>query len=295
MRNVEGKTAFITGGASGVGLGIAKVFTEAGMQVVIADIRQDHLDQAMAHFSATNFRVHPVRLDVSDRTAFARAADEAEQVFGPVHVVCNNAGINMFAPMDECTFDDWDWIMGVNLGGVINGIQTFIPRLKKHGQGGHIVNTASMAAFITGPGAGIYTASKFAVRGLTESLRWNLAPLNIGVSVLCPGLVNSAIYESDKVRPEALSRNVGPVDQAFMSRLADIHKVGMDPVEVGEKVLAGIRQNDLYIFPHPEFKDELREIFDEILVALPEEPVDPERLAFEEFRRANKRNAASKH
>jgi NAD(P)-dependent dehydrogenase (short-subunit alcohol dehydrogenase family) len=295
MRDIEGKTAFVTGGASGIGLGMAKVFAEAGMQVVIADIRQDHLDQAMAHFSTTSFRVHPARLDVSDRAAFARAADEAERVFGPVHVVCNNAGINMFAPMDECTFDDWDWIMGVNLGGVINGIQTFIPRLKKHGEGGHIVNTASMAAFITGPGAGIYTASKFAVRGLTESLRWNLAPLNIGVSVLCPGLVNSAIYESDKVRPAALSRNVGPVDQAFMSRLADIHKVGMDPVEVGEKVLAGIRRNDLYIFPHPEFKDELREIFDEILVALPEEPVDPKRLAFEEFRRANKRNPASKH
>jgi NAD(P)-dependent dehydrogenase (short-subunit alcohol dehydrogenase family) len=295
MKDVEGKTAFITGGASGVGLGMAKVFTEAGMQVVIADIRQDHLDQAMAHFSDTNFRVHPVKLDVADRAAFARAADEAERAFGPVHIVCNNAGINMFAPMDECTFDDWDWIMGVNLGGVINGIQTFIPRLKEHGKGGHIVNTASMAAFITGPGAGIYTASKFAVRGLTESLRWNLAPLNIGVSVLCPGLVNSAIYESDKVRPEALSKNIGPVDQAFMSRLADIHKVGMDPVEVGEKVLAGIRNNDLYIFPHPEFKDELREIFDEIIVALPEEPVDPKRLAFEEFRRANKRDAASKH
>jgi NAD(P)-dependent dehydrogenase (short-subunit alcohol dehydrogenase family) len=295
MKDVEGKTAFITGGASGVGLGMAKVFTEAGMQVVIADIRQDHLDQAMAHFSDTNFRVHPVKLDVADRAALARAADEAERAFGPVHIVCNNAGINMFAPMDECTFDDWDWIMGVNLGGVINGIQTFIPRLKEHGKGGHIVNTASMAAFITGPGAGIYTASKFAVRGLTESLRWNLAPLNIGVSVLCPGLVNSAIYESDKVRPEALSKNIGPVDQAFMSRLADIHKVGMDPVEVGEKVLAGIRNNDLYIFPHPEFKDELREIFDEIIVALPEEPVDPKRLAFEEFRRANKRDAASKH
>jgi NAD(P)-dependent dehydrogenase (short-subunit alcohol dehydrogenase family) len=295
MRDLEGRTAFITGGASGIGLGMAKVFAKAGMQVAIADIREDHLDQAMEQFSSTNFRILPIRLDVADRAAFSRAADETERMFGPVHVVCNNAGINMFAPMDECTFDDWDWIMGVNLGGVINGIQTFIPRLKKHGEGGHIVNTASMAAFITGPGAGIYTATKFAVRGLTESLRWNLAPLNIGVSVLCPGLVNSAIHESDKVRPEALSKNVGPVDHAFMSRLADIHKVGMDPVEVGEKVLAGIRRNDLYIFPHPEFKDELREIFDEVLAALPEEPVDPKRLAFEEFRRANKRNPASKH
>ncbi|MEI9886131.1 MAG: SDR family NAD(P)-dependent oxidoreductase [Rhizomicrobium sp.] len=285
MRIVEGKTAFITGGASGIGLGMAKVFAAAGMKVVIADIRRDHLDSAMTHFSATNLRVHPLVLDVTDRAAMAAAADEAERVYGPIHVVCNNAGINLFAPMDECTYEDWDWVMGVNLGGVINGVRTFVPRIKAHGQGGQIVNTASMASFITGPAAGIYTASKFAVRGLTESLRWNLAPYNIGVSVLCPGLVNSAIYESDKVRPEALSRNKGPVDATFMSRLADIHGVGMDPVEVGEKVLAGIRRNDLHIFPHPEFKDELREIFGEILSALPEGPVDPKRLAFEEHRR----------
>ena len=285
MQQVEGKVAFITGGASGIGLGMAKVFTAAGMKVVIADIRQDHLDQAMGHFSNTNFQVHAVRLDVSDRKAMADAADEAERVFGPVDLVCNNAGINMFAPMDECTYDDWDWIMGVNLGGVINGVQTFVPRLKVRGQGGHIINTASMASFITGPGAGIYTTSKFAVRGLTESLRWSLAPHNIGVSVLCPGLVNSAIYESDKVRPKELSRAVGPVDQEFMSRLAEVHKVGMDPVEVGEKVLAGVKRNDLYIFPHPEFKEELREIFDDVLAAIPEGTVDPGRLAFEEGRR----------
>lgn len=295
MKDVEGKTAFITGGASGVGLGMAKVFARAGMNVVIADIREDHLDAAMAQFGETNFRVHPIRLDVTDRAAFASAADEAESRFGPVHLICNNAGINMFAPMDECTYDDWDWILGVNLGGVVNGVQTFVPRMKAHGEGGHIVNTASMASFITGPGAGIYTASKFAVRGLTESLRWSLAPYNIGVSVLCPGLVNSAIHESDKIRPAALSKSTGPVDPDFMKRLAEIHKVGMDPVEVGEKVLAGIRRNDLHIFPHPEFKDELREIFDEILAALPEGAIDPGRLAFEEFRRANKHNPASKH
>jgi len=285
MKDVEGKTAFITGGASGVGLGMAKVFAQAGMKVVIADIRQDHLDRAMAGFSTTNLRVHPIKLDVTDRAAMAAAADEAERVFGHVHVVCNNAGINLFAPMDECTYEDWDWVMGVNLGGVINGVRTFVPRLRKHGEGGQIVNTASMASFITGPAAGIYTASKFAVRGLSESLRWNLAPHNIGVSVLCPGLVNSAIYESEKIRPKNLSRDTGPVDEIFMSRLADIHKAGMDPVEVGEKVLAGIRRNDLHIFPHPEFKEELREIFNEILAALPEGPVDPRRLAFEEFRR----------
>jgi len=291
MRHVEGKVAFVTGGASGIGLGMAKVFTAAGMKVVIADIRQDHLDQAMGHFSNTNFQVHAVRLDVSDRKAMADAADEAERVYGPVDLVCNNAGINMFSPMDECSYDDWDWIMGVNLGGVINGVQTFVPRLKARGQGGHIVNTASMASFITGPGAGIYTTSKFAVRGLTESLRWSLAPHNIGVSVLCPGLVNSAIYESDKVRPKELSGAMGPIDPEFMNRLAEVHKVGMDPLAVGEKVLAGVKRNDLYIFPHPEFKEELREIFDDVLAAIPEGEADPGRLAFEEGRRSAVRKA----
>ncbi|MEI9989217.1 MAG: SDR family NAD(P)-dependent oxidoreductase [Rhizomicrobium sp.] len=285
MRDVEGKTAFITGGASGIGLGMAKVFAAAGMKVVIADIRQDHIDAAMAQFSATNLRVHPIRLDVTDRAALASAADEAERVFGNVHVVCNNAGINLFAPMDECTYEDWDWVMGVNLGGVVNGVRTFVPRIKKHGEGGQVVNTASMAAFITGPAAGIYTASKFAVRGLSESLRWSLAPHNIGVSVLCPGLVNTAIHESDMVRPASLSRNKGPVDEEFMVHLPDINKAGMDPVEVGEKVLAGIRRNDLHIFPHPEFREELREIFNDILSELPEGPVDPKRLAIEQFRR----------
>ncbi|HKD20399.1 MAG TPA: SDR family NAD(P)-dependent oxidoreductase [Rhizomicrobium sp.] len=286
MKDVKGKTAFITGGASGIGLGIAKIFAKAGVNVVIADIREDHLDQAKKELNGA--RVHAVQLDVADRKAFGAAADEAERVFGPVQIVCNNAGINMFAPMDECTYEDWDWIMGVNLGGVVNGVQTFVPRIKAHGKGGHIVNTGSMASFITGPGAGIYTTTKFAVRGLSESLRWSLAPYNIGVSVLCPGLVNSRIYESDKVRPKALSKHIGPVDQAFMARLADVHKVGMDPVEVGEKVLAGIRRNDLFIFPHPEFRDELREIFDEVLAALPDGKADPKRLAFEETRRMAK-------
>jgi len=283
MKNVEGKVAFITGGGSGVGLGMAKVFSRAGMKIVVADIRQDHLDAATAAIENRE-DLHTVKLDVTDRAAMARAADETERVFGKVHVVCNNAGINMFAPMDECTYDDWDWIMGVNLGGVINGVQTFVPRIKKHGEGGHIVNTASMASFISGPGAGIYTASKFAVRGISESLRWSLAPFKIGVSVLCPGLVKSTIYESDKIRPPQLS-NAGPVNQEFMKRLPDVHLAGMEPEEVGEKVLRGIRRNDLYIFTHPEFKEELRALFDETLAALPEGEAPPARLEVEKGRR----------
>lgn len=283
MNDVEGKVAFITGGASGIGLGMAQVFTAAGMKVVIADVRQDHLDRAMNRLAGAS--VHAIRLDVMDRAAFERAALEAEKVFGRVHLLCNNAGVNLFAPMDECTYDDWDWVMGVNLGGVINGIKTFVPRIKAHGEGGHIVNTGSMASFISGPGAGIYTASKFAVRGLSECLRWSLVPHNIGVSILCPGLVNSSIYESDKTRPEHLSSSTGSVDAQFMSQLETLHQIGMDPEEVARRVLSGIRKNDMYIFSHPEFKDELEEIFSEVLSALPIGEVDPRRLAFEEGRR----------
>jgi len=295
MENVEGKVAFITGGGSGVGFGMAKVFHDAGMKIVIADIRQDHLDRTMAYFDETGRKAHPIRLDVTDREAFNRAADEVERLFGKVHVVCNNAGVNFFAPMDECTYDDWDWLLSVNLGGVINGVRTFVPRIKEHGDGGHIVNTASMAAFITGPGAGVYTTSKFAVRGLSESLRWSLAPHRIGVSVLCPALVKSEIYESDMTRPQRFSSDIGPANQEFMARLPEIHQFGMEPEEVGEKVLRGIQRNDLYIFTHPEFKKELKDLFDEILAALPEEgEADPRRLAFEEMRRqANARAKAS--
>ncbi len=291
MEQVEGKVAFITGGASGVGFGMAQVFARNGMKVVIADIRQDHLDQAMSHFGSTNGSVHPILLDVTDRAAMAAAADEVERVFGKVHLVCNNAGINLFNDMAEASYDDWDWVMGVNLGGVINGVKTFIPYIRKHGEGGHIVNTASMASFIAGPGAGIYTASKFAVRGLSEALRYSLSPHGIGVSCLCPGLVKSHIYDSDKIRPESLMDTGQKENPEFKERLAKVHDFGMEPEEVGEKVLAGIRRNDLYIFPHPEFKDELAEIFDEALEALPTEAAPAERLAFEVGRRAFKEKA----
>ena len=143
MRDVEGKVAFITGGGSGVGLGMAKVFRAAGMKVAIADIRDDHLEEATAELGGD---VLAIRLDVTDREAFARAADETERALGNVHVLCNNAGINLFNDIAEATYQDWDWVLGVNLGGVVNGVVTFVPRIKAHGEGGHVVNTASMAA-----------------------------------------------------------------------------------------------------------------------------------------------------
>ena len=285
MKNVEGKVAFITGGANGAGLGMAKVFVRNGIKVVIADIRQDSLDRAMGQFTDTA-GIHPIRLDVTDRQAFIRAADETERVFGKIHILCNNAGINLFVPIEECTYNDWDWVMGVNFGGVVNGTQTFIPLIRKHGEGGHIVNTASMAAFLPAASAGIYTAAKFGVRGLSEALRLSLYPYNIGVSCFCPGLIDSTIYESENVRPDGLvSPEATAKNQEFMKKLPEIHKFGMSSEEIGEKVLAGIRKNRMYIFSHPEFRDELRELFDIALNSLPDEEAPEQRAAFEQRRR----------
>jgi NAD(P)-dependent dehydrogenase (short-subunit alcohol dehydrogenase family) len=293
MKEVAGKVAFITGGGSGVGLGMARVFAAAGMRVVVADVRQDHLDDAMKQLKAARREAHGIRLDVSDRKAVERAADEAVRVFGKVHLVCNNAGVSLFGPMDQATYEDWDWMMGVNFNGVVNGVMSFVPKIKAHGEGGHIVNTASMAGIIVGPGMGIYSASKFAVRGLTESLRYDLAPHNIGVSVLCPGFVRSNIHEAVLSRPEALARSGYKVTEEDIKRLDNVLAVGMAPDEVAERVLKGIRRNQLYLFTHAEFRDELKGMFDEMLAALPDEPPNPGRMAMEDFRRARKAEAAA--
>ena len=295
MREITGKTAFITGGASGIGLGMAKAFVSAGMQVVIADLRKDHLDEAMAFFDSAERSVYPMILDVADRNAVERAAGEAEDVFGPIHVLCNNAGINIIVPLDQAGFEDWDWLLSVNLGGVINGLVTFVPRMKAHGQGGHIVNTSSIAGIVAGPGNGIYSATKFAIRGLSESLRYDLAPHGIGVSVLCPGTVATNLHQSEENRPD---HYIGEVDDALLEKRSltstlfkQVLPTGMDPVEVGEKVLSGIRNNDFYILSHPEFKEEFQESFDEIIAALPNEPLNPRREVFEEERRQHRREA----
>jgi NAD(P)-dependent dehydrogenase (short-subunit alcohol dehydrogenase family) len=288
MQDLEGRVAFITGGGSGVGLGMAKAFVAAGMHVAIADVRADHLEAATAELGGA---VHAIRLDVTDRDAFARAADETERVLGKVHVLCNNAGINLFNDIADATYQDWDWVLGVNLGGVVNGVVTFVPRIKAHGEGGHVVNTASMAAFVAGPGAGIYTTAKFAVHGLSDALRWSLLPYGIGVSMVCPGLVKSKIYESDLIRPAELSTDMTPADDEFMRILPGLHEAGMEPEEIGEKVLLAIRENRFYVFTHPEHRDELSEIFDETIAAFPDEPVPADRLAVEEARRAGKARA----
>ena len=285
MQNVEGKVAFITGAASGIGLGMAKVFLRNKMKVVVADIVADRLADAAVELLPFGPNFHLIQVDVTDRVSMSNAADEAERVFGKIHILCNNAGVNANVPMDMASFEDWDWVLGVNLGGVINGVATFVPKIKAHGEGGHIVNTSSMAGLIPLPAnGGLYSTSKFAVRGLSDSLRLRLGAFNIGVSVLCPGLTRSRILESEAARPAHLASKTPPQSRKT-SDAPSAANAGMDPVELGERVLRGIRRNDPYILTHGEFKEEVRQLFEDILAAFPEDEPDAGRIAFEDGRR----------
>jgi NAD(P)-dependent dehydrogenase (short-subunit alcohol dehydrogenase family) len=293
MIEFAGRTAFVTGGANGVGIGIVRNLLEAGAKVAIADIRQDSIDRALA--TLDNREVMGVELDVRSREGFAAVADDVEARFGPVSLVFNNAGVNLFQPIEDSSYDDWDWVLGVNLGGVINGVMTFAPRMKARAlsgevNGGHITNTASMASFIGSGTPGIYNTSKFAVRGLSYSLRHSMYQYGIGVSCVHPGLVKSYIYASDDVRPDELKGAMKPVDKAMVDRLAGVHEFGMEPDVIGARILEGIRENRANIFTHPDHREEVREIFDEILADYRDYPKDAgfdQRLAFEKVRRDN--------
>jgi NAD(P)-dependent dehydrogenase (short-subunit alcohol dehydrogenase family) len=280
MKDIAGRVAFITGGASGMGLGMARVFSAAGMKIVMADVRQDHLDAAMQLFRGPNPGVHAIRLDVADRTAMARAAAESERVFGKIHVLCNNAGVGIIGPLLEASYDDWDWAMGVNLGGVFNGIREFVPRMRAHGEGGHVVTTASMGGLFAAGTAGIYNTSKYAAVCLMESLRPELASYGIGVSAFCPGLVHTNIHDIERTRPAQYAHSGYTGRAAELAARAEFMKTkilpaGMDPMEVGERVLRGIRRNDLYILTHPEYEAGLRERFEAILASMPLEGPPP--------------------
>jgi NAD(P)-dependent dehydrogenase (short-subunit alcohol dehydrogenase family) len=290
MKDFAGRTAFVTGGANGVGIGIVRALLGEGCKVAIADIRQDAIDQALV--SLDNREVMGIQLDVASREGFAKAADEVEARFGPVSIVVNNAGVNLFQTIEESSYDDWDWLLGVNLHGVINGVQTFVPRMVERVKagtqtGGHVINTASMAGFLSSGRPGIYNTTKAAVRALSESLRYSLLEHGIGVSVLCPGLVKSVIYASDDLRPDALKGAMKPVDHAAVERLQGVHEYGMEPDVIGQRTIEAVKANRLYIFSHPDHKDELREVFDYVLGHYQDYPKDPgfdQRIGFEKFR-----------
>jgi NAD(P)-dependent dehydrogenase (short-subunit alcohol dehydrogenase family) len=276
LADVKGKVAFITGGSSGIGLGMARAFSAAGMKVVFTYRREDHRDEALKLLGTDNAGVLAIKLDVTDRAGFARAADEAEKTFGKVHLLANNAGIGVMAGAAEATFKDWDWGLGVNLGGVVNGIATLLPRMRAHGEGAHVIVTSSSAGLVAGGKIGIYVTSKFAVVGLMESLREELEGENVGVSIFCPGLVQSNIIEAEKMRPPELVNEVAkpstsapsPEVEAAMRKFM---AVAMDALTAGQQVLTGIRRNDLYIFTHQEFEQPTRERMEALLASFPVE------------------------
>jgi NAD(P)-dependent dehydrogenase (short-subunit alcohol dehydrogenase family) len=285
MKDIKGKVAFITGGASGIGLGIAKVFAKNGMKVIIADMRQDALDEAMAYFKKARQSVHPIKLDVTDRIAYAKAADEAEKVFGKIHVLVNNAGVGSSgSSVEKLGYKDWDYSMGVNVGGVINGLVTIIPRILKHGEGGHVVATSSTCGLMAADGFIVYCATKYAVAGMMECVASDLQDKGIGASVLVPGPTNTNLGASSFVNKPANLRNEGetwppppPPPSKDGKPQEDPSKMYMDPVETGERVLRGIRNNDLYIITHPEYKAGIKARHEAIMRACPDEPRDEKR------------------
>lgn len=261
MDQVEGKVAFVTGGGSGIGLAMARSFVSAGMKVVVADIEEKALKAVDEEFRGSNAELITLGVDVTDRDAMEQAAIATEEAFGRVHVLCNNAGVAVGGDIGEMSYTDWDWVMNVNLHGVINGLVTFVNRIKAHGEGGHIVNTASMAGQMAIGRMGVYNATKFAVVGLSESMRHDLEPANIGVSVLCPGFVATNIFTSGRNRPANLASSRGPdtlggpdMDE-IASAVQQSNAEFLEPRIVGEMVLQAIQGNDMFIFTHPQFKD----------------------------------------
>ncbi len=273
MHQLAGKTAFVTGGASGIGLALGRVFAEAGMKVMLADIEAAALDAAVKSFSR-DVDVRGVPCDVADPESVERAAKTAFEAYGNVHILCNNAGVGGGSGIDEISLATWRWVLDVNLMGVVHGIHAFLPHIRKHGEGGHIVNTASMAGMNSGLGFSPYAASKFAVVNISEGLAKQLAPLGIGVTVLCPGFVRTRIWEAsrnrqDRYGPAARPEPGSPAGK-LAAHLAELGASGLDPADVAAQVLAAIRNDELYVFTHHsrEWRAELEERFDAILAAM---------------------------
>ncbi len=275
MQNLEGKTAFVTGGASGIGLGIAKALLGAGMRVVIADIRDDHLAAATDELAGGE-KVLAIKLDVTNRAQFADAADAAEAAFGKIHLLVNNAGVGLVGPTDLATYSDWDWVNGVNVGGAINGVVTILPRILAHGEGGHIVCTASMSALVPVGGTTIYSAGKAYVTSMMECMRPEFEPRGVICSAFCPGAVQSNIAESGKTRPAELAETgYAEADQRRQASGSLTH-LFQTKEEVGQRVLQGILNDELYILTHHEFLEGVRERGEATTLAvqdhLPENP-----------------------
>ncbi len=286
MQHFTERIAFITGGASGIGFGMAEAFASRGMSVAIADIDEAAIEARAQELRALGAKVLPLVLDVRDRDNWEQAARETESKLGPVDILCNNAGVTGYTPLAQTPPEQWDWIISVNLTGTFNGVHTFAQRMIDRKAGGHIVNTASTAGLYASKNftIGAYTASKCGVIGMSEMLRTELAPHGIGVSILCPGLVKTNIGPNTiKLRPGP--KTEAPALTPLQERLrADSRRYGMDPRKVGDRVAVAIQNNDCYIITHPEFRRFVEARFQALLAdfkesADPDLTLDPDWIA----------------
>src|SRR6185437_1644914 len=246
MREVAGKVAFVTGGASGIGLGIARTLARASVKVAIADVRPEALRAAAASLAKEGLSAVTVELDVSNRGAWSAAADRVERESGTVQILCSNAGVNFVGATQEATYEDWDFALQVNVGGAISAVKTFVPRMIAEGLEGHVVITSSVSGLFTGPGAGVYVTTKFALVGLPQALA-----ATGSVPIVAPGVA----------REHTPIFTTAPTGE-----------------EIGQHVLSGIRRDELYILTHPEIRPVLEARAQALLAALPDEPVDPKRI-----------------
>lgn len=257
MESFKGKVAVVTGGASGIGRALVLALAHEGARVVIADLDEAAMDVVGGQVRAQGAEALTIRTDVTDLGQVQALAERAFKAFGAVHVLCNNAGVAAWGGLERATHRDWQWVLGVNLWGVIHGVEAFVPRMIAAGEPGHIVNTASMAGLIASQGLGVYNTSKYAVVGLSETLAKDLKPYRIGVSVLCPMGVETRIRESERSRPAALRNEPG-------AEAAAVELIGryLAPEAVAGMVLDAVRRGELYVITHDEGLEPLRRRFE---------------------------------
>lgn len=287
MQDLADKVAFITGGANGIGFGMVRAFLGEGMKVVVADWSSSHIEKAREALRGNN-GVYFLRANVADRADLQAAVDEALGVFGKIHVLCNNAGVNGGGTADDPDFDQWDKAIAVNLGGVINGTKLIVPIIRRQGEGGHVVCTSSMAGVVPLPGLAAYSTAKYAVRGFAESLRMQLAPLGIGVSCLFPGATRTGMLFPPEDRPEEDFHEADASD--FQKALWDAARDAVDPLDTGRAVIAAIRENRFHIFTNREFLAEVVERHREMEAAFPQQDPPAGRVRFETMRADMARN-----
>ncbi len=267
MKIESGQTAVITGGASGIGRAIADSLAKRGVSIVLADIEKDALDRAADEIRTTGVDVLPVEVDVSNSDSVAALATATLERFGAPHILCNNAGVGSPGVFHELTLDDWSWVLGVNLNGVIYGMHHFLPSMRQAGRPAHIVNTASLAGLAAESAMGPYNASKYAVVAISETFAREYAGSDnqVGISVLCPGFVNTRIGESGRNAPSNASVSLPSAEMAEM--LTSLLTSGLEPEQIAERVVDAIENDTLYILTHPDLLPLVEQRFEAILAA----------------------------